>query len=269
VDLVTVVTEGDRRPAGCAPGVGVFVTALEEALAAGRVDLAVHSAKDVPLEERESLVVAAHPGPRADPRDVLVAAAGGMTLATLPRGSVFGTDSPRRAGLVLAERPDLLHRPLHGNVDTRLRKLAAGEVDALILAAAGLDRLDLADRIDERLEPERIAPAPGQGALAVQCRVDDPVTRAVVSELDDPELRLCVLTERAVLEATGGSCRAPVGALARVRDGRLHLLAAAAAPDGSERCHVCLEADPVECAGRALAEAAGAELQRRVVSHVA
>jgi hydroxymethylbilane synthase len=228
----------------------------------------VHSAKDVPLEEREGLVVAAYPGPRADPRDVLVTAAGGATLAGLPVGAVFGTDSPRRAGLVLAERRDLRHRPLHGNVDTRLRKLAAAEVDALILAAAGLDRLDLTARIDERLEPERVAPAPGQGALAVQCRADDLGTRALLKGLDDPGLRLCVLTERAVLEATGGSCRAPVGALARMRGARLHLLAAAAAPDGSERWHVCLEAEAAEKAGRSLAERAGMELQRRVVSHV-
>jgi hydroxymethylbilane synthase len=269
VELVTVVTEGDRRPIDLSPGVGVFVTALEQALAAGEVDLAVHSAKDVPLETREGLVVAAFPAPREDARDVLVTAAGGATLDTLPAGAVFGTDSPRRAGFVLHRRPDLRHRPLHGNVDTRLRRLDAGEVDALVLAAAGVDRLGAGGRVDERLEPELVAPAPGQGALAVQCRADDPAVLAVASALDDPALRLAVLTERHVLTCTGGSCRAPVGALAGVAGGRLCLLAAAAAPDGSERCVVYLEGEPTAASGRELAGRAGGELLKKVVSLVA
>jgi hydroxymethylbilane synthase len=269
VELVTVVTEGDRRPIDLSPGVGVFVTALEQALAAGEVDLAVHSAKDVPLETREGLVVAAFPAPREDARDVLVTAAGGATLDTLPAGAVFGTDSPRRAGFVLHRRPDLRHRPLHGNVDTRLRRLDAGEVDALVLAAAGVDRLGAGGRVDERLEPELLAPAPGQGALAVQCRADDPAVLAVASALDDPALRLAVLTERHVLTCTGGSCRAPVGALAGVAGGRLCLLAAAAAPDGSERCVVYLEGEPTAASGRELAGRAGGELLKKVVSLVA
>jgi hydroxymethylbilane synthase len=268
VELVTVVTEGDRRPVDLAPGIGVFVTALEQALAAGAVDLAVHSAKDVPLEVREGLVVAAFPAPREDPRDVLITAAGGATLDGLPPGASFGTDSPRRAGFVLHRRPDLRHRPLHGNVDTRLRRLDAGEVDALVLAAAGVDRLGAAGRVDQRLEPELVAPAPGQGALAVQCRSDDVDVVAALAALDDPALRLAVLTERHVLTATGGSCRAPVGALAGVTAGRLHLLAAAAAPDGSERCVVCLEGAPTEAAGRDLAERAGGELMKKVVNLV-
>jgi len=269
VELVTVVTEGDRRPVDLSPGVGVFVTALEQALADGAVDLAVHSAKDVPLETREGLVVAAFPAPREDPRDVLVTAAGGATLDGLPAGASFGTDSPRRAGFVLHRRPDLLHRPLHGNVDTRLRRLDAGEVDALVLAAAGVDRLGAGARVDQRLEPELVAPAPGQGALAVQCRAGDPAVLAAVSALDDPCLRLAVHAERHVLVATGGSCRAPVGALATVTASRLLLVAAAAAPDGSERCVVVLEGAPTEAAGRELAERAGAELMKKVVSLVA
>lgn len=269
VELVTVVTEGDRRPIDLSPGVGVFVTALEQALVEGAVDLAVHSAKDVPLETRQGLVVAAFPAPREDARDVLVTAAGGAGLDMLPAGAVFGTDSPRRAGFVLHRRPDLRHRPLHGNVDTRLRRLDAGEVDALVLAAAGIDRLGAAGRVDQRLDPELVAPAPGQGALAVQCRSGDTAVLAAVAALDDPALRLAVLTERHVLTATGGSCRAPVGALASVTGGRLCLFAAAAAPDGSERCAMYLEGEPTEAAGRELAGRAGGELLKKVVSLVA
>jgi hydroxymethylbilane synthase len=270
VEVVTVVTDGDRRQMdGVAAGIGVFVTALEEALAEERVDLAVHSAKDVPLETRPGLLVAAFPAPREDPRDVLVTAAGGGRLDALPAGAVFGTDSPRRAGFILAARPDLSHRPLHGNVDTRLRWLDAGEVDALVLAAAGLDRLGAGRRADQRLDPELVAPAPGQGALAVQCRADDDRTRAAVAALDDPGLRLAVLTERRVLEVTGGTCRAPVGALAGVIGGRLRLLAAAAAPDGSERCLVSIEDEATAAAAAGLAERAGTELLRKVVTLVA
>jgi hydroxymethylbilane synthase len=269
VELVTVVTDGDRRPIDLSPGVGVFVTALEQALLDGAVDLAVHSAKDLPLAMREELAVAAFAGPRADPRDALVTAVGGFTLETLPQGATFGTDSPRRAGFVLHRRPDLRHRPIHGNVDTRLRRLGAGEVDALVLAAAGLDRLESRGRIDQRLEAEVVPPAPGQGALAVQCRARDSRVFEALAALDDPALRLAVQTERRVLDATGGSCRAPVGALAGVSGGRLFLLAGAAAPDGSA-CHVLvLEDDPTEAAGLRMAEQAGQELMNKVVSHVA
>jgi hydroxymethylbilane synthase len=195
VELVTIVTDGDTPPEGDTPGVGVFVTALEEALAGGRVDIAVHSAKDVPLECRAGLVVAAYPE-RADPRDVLVTARGGATLRTLPGGARVGTDSPRRAGFLLSWRPDLRVVPLHGNVDTRLRRLAGGEADALVLAAAGLVRLDALDRIDEWLEPDVVAPAPGQGALAIQCRASDRAALRLIGALDDPAVRLAVATER-------------------------------------------------------------------------
>ena len=268
VELVTVITEGDRRPVDLSPGVGVFVTALEEALADGEIDLAVHSAKDVPLASRDGLVVVAYPE-REDPSDVLVTAAGGCRLDALPAGAWFGTDSPRRAGFVLHVRPDLRHRPLHGNVDTRLRRLDAGEVDALVLAAAGLDRLGAGERIDERLSPEVVTPAPGQGALAAQCRTADTRVLQAVAELDEPAIRLAVLTERWVLQATGGSCRAPVGALASVIGNRLALLAAAAAPDGSERHVVRLEDEATEAGAVRLAEEAGRELMQKVVSLVA
>jgi hydroxymethylbilane synthase len=269
VELVTVVTEGDRRPIDMSPGIGVFVTALEQALADGAVDLAVHSAKDVPLVQREGLAIAAFPAPREDPRDALCTARGGATLDSLPAGATFGTDSPRRAGFVLSHRPDLRHRPIHGNVDTRLRRLVAGEVDALVLAASGLDRLGSGARIDQRLEPELVPPAPGQGVLAVQCRANDDEVRRVLGEIDDPTIRLAVTTERRVLEATGGSCRAPVGALASVTGGRLCLLAGAAAPDGGERCVFSLEGGTTEAEALRLAEQAGARLMNMVVDHVA
>lgn len=269
VELVTVVTEGDRRPIDLSPGVGVFVTALEQALVDGAVDLAVHSAKDVPLVLRDSLVIAAFPAPREDPRDALCTSRGGLTLDSLPAGATFGTDSPRRAGFVLSHRPDLRHRPIHGNVDTRLRRLRAGEVDALVLAASGLDRLGSGAQIDQRLEPEVVPPAPGQGILAVQCRSDDDEVRRLLAGIDDPDIRLAVRTERRVLEATGGSCRAPVGALASVTGGRLCLLAGAAAPDGSERCVLSLEGGATEPEALRLAEQAGAQLVNKVVTHVA
>lgn len=264
VELIEVVTEGDLRPAGLSAGEGVFVAALEDRLAAGHVDLAVHSAKDVPLQQHPDLVIGAFPE-RADPRDVLVARRPGTDLAGLTPGSVVGTDSPRRAGFLLSRRPDVRHRALHGNVDTRLRKLADGEVDALVLAAAGLDRLGAADRVDERFDASVLPPAPGQGALAVQCRSEDADIRELLRSLDQPEIRMAVMAERRVLEATGGTCRSPVGALATVSGRAIRLLAGAAAPDGSAQHILQLEAEATEAACLRLAEQAAAEL----LDHVA
>jgi len=236
VEVVTIVTTGDVRPIDTPWGEGAFVDAIEAALRAGEVDAAVHSAKDVPLEtgERDDLIVAAYPV-RADPRDALVARRRGRRLATLPAGSVVGTDSPRRTGFILAARPDLRVVPLHGNVDTRLRRLDEGVVDALALAVAGLDRLGRADRIDEVLDAMRTPPAPGQGALAIQVRADDATARRAVGQLDDPLVRWAVELERAVLRATGGDCRAPVGALAQPDGDTLTLLAGSVRPDGRDR----------------------------------
>jgi hydroxymethylbilane synthase len=265
VELVPIVTDGDLGNGR--GGVGAFVTALERALVEGRVDIAVHSAKDVPLRSLDVLAVAAYPE-RADPRDALVARRGMATLADLPAAAAVGTDSPRRAGFLLSWRPDLRVRPLSGNVDTRLRRLEAGEVDVLVLAAAGLDRLGLAHRVDLRLEPEVMPPAPGQGALAVQCRVGDAATAASLARLDDAAIRLAVTTERLVLEATGGTCRSPVGAVARVVEDRLRLLAGAAALDGATRHVVDLETDATEPAARRLAAEAGRQLLEKVVTLV-
>jgi hydroxymethylbilane synthase len=263
VEVVEIVTEGDVRPVGMSAGEGVFVAALERQLAAGHVDLAVHSAKDVPLRLHPDLVIGAYPE-RTDARDVLVTRSGRDSLQGLAPGSVVGTDSPRRAGFVLSRRPDLSHRPLHGNVDTRLRKLDRGEADGLVLAAAGLERLGSANRIDERFEAAVVPPAPGQGALAVQCRVDAGELLVLLARIDRPGVRLAVAAERRVLEATGGTCRSPVGALATVHGDRLRLLAGAAAPDGSARHVVELESETTEEAGARLAEEAAAELLRHV-----
>jgi glutamate-1-semialdehyde 2,1-aminomutase len=230
VDLVTVRTLGDERPPDTAWGEGAFVGALEAALLAGEVDLAVHSAKDVPTAEDTRLAIAAYPR-REDPRDALVARDPGMTLEALPAGSRVGTDSPRRTAFLRACRPDLRVHPLHGNVDTRLRRLDGGETDALVLAVAGLSRLGLAGRIGQILPADVVPPAPGQGSLAVQCRAGDEATRSLVSRLDDPSTRAAVEAERAFLRASGGGCRAPIGALARVQDGEIVLIGALARVD--------------------------------------
>lgn len=229
--LVTVETAGDRRPVDAPWGDGVFVAAIERELIAGRIDVGVHSAKDLPTAPDDRMRIAAYL-PRADPRDALVIRAGlGTGLADLPSGARVGTDSPRRTGFVLAHRPDLALRPLHGNVDTRLRRLDAGDADALILASAGLDRLGLGERIAERLDPATVPPAPGQGAIAVQVRSDDPIAE-VVGRLDDLPTRQVVEAERAFLAACGGGCRSPIGALATVSDGVLEIQGGRVEPDG-------------------------------------
>ncbi len=262
VELVRIVTEGDVRPVDMSPGEGVFVAAIARALTAGEIEIAVHSAKDVPLEEDPELVIAAYPE-RADPRDVLVTRNGGESLDTLPRGATVGTDSPRRAGFLRAARPDLLVVPLHGNVETRLQRLDQGEVDALVLAAAGIDRLGRSERIDQRLDPELIPPAPGQGALAVQARRSDIELLRLLPSFDLGSVRLAVETEREVLKATGGTCRAPVGALASVDGDSFTLLVAGVNSDGT-----CKRVEHIQGACmEALELAAGAG--RRLVAEVA
>jgi hydroxymethylbilane synthase len=234
VVVVPIVTEGDVRPVDMSPGEGVFVAAIARALLSEEIDLAVHSAKDVPLEEDPGLAIAAYPE-RADPRDALITPRGGGSLESLPHGAVVGTDSPRRAGFLLAARPDLKVIPLHGNVETRLQRLDGGAADALVLAAAGIDRIGRQARIDERFQPDVIAPAPGQGALAVQVRRSDARLMVLISAIDDGDVRLAVEAERAVLRATGGTCRAPVGALASVVGDEFALLAGGVNSDGSDK----------------------------------
>jgi hydroxymethylbilane synthase len=234
VELVPIVTEGDTRPIDMSPGEGVFVAAIARSLLDGSIDIGVHSAKDIPLEEEADLVIAAYPE-RADPRDVLITRTGGQALSSLAQGATVGTDSPRRAGFIRAARPDLRVVSLHGNVDTRLKRLDEGVVDAIVIAAAGVDRLDQGGRIDQRLDPEVVAPAPGQGAIAIQARRSDAELLAVLSEVDDADVRFAVEVEREVLKATGGTCRAPVGAVVSARQGEFSLLVAGVNSDGSSK----------------------------------
>ena len=233
VTLVPIVTEGDVRPIDMSAGEGVFVAAIARSLLDGRIDIAVHSAKDIPLVEEPELVVAAYPQ-RADARDALITRAGGASLASLPHGSTVGTDSPRRTGFLRAARPDLRVVALHGNVDTRLWRLDEGTVDALVVAAAGVDRLGFGERIDRRLEAAIVAPAPAQGALAIQAHRAGAGLVRVLREIDAPDIRFAVEVEREVLRATGGTCRAPVGALAEVRGDAFELLVAGVNSDGSD-----------------------------------
>ncbi|MEV6233014.1 hydroxymethylbilane synthase [Saccharopolyspora shandongensis] len=216
--LVAVKTPGDLSMAPIAEiGVGVFTSALREALAAGEVDVAVHSFKDLPTEPDPRLSLAAVPV-REDPRDALVAR-DGLTLGELPPGSVVGTGSPRRASQLRALGLGLEVRSIRGNVDTRLRKVTDGELDAVVLARAGLARVGRLAVITETLDPLQMLPAPAQGALAVECRVDDVDTEHLLqSVLDDQASRAAVAAERAMLSALEAGCSAPVGALAEVVD---------------------------------------------------
>ncbi len=235
VRLERIRTAGDRladAPLGPAGGKGLFVKEIEEALLEGRIDLAVHSLKDVPAELPAGLTLAAFPA-REDARDVLVARTG-ATLNVLPQGAAVGTGSLRRQAQLLALRPDLKVVPIRGNVDTRLRKLDSGEVDALILAAAGLRRLGLVGRVTEYLAPDRMVPAIGQGALALEVRERD-LAGAVgeaVRALDHAETRAAVLAERAFLRALGGDCKTPVAAHARLAGTQIRLTGLVASWDG-------------------------------------
>ncbi len=236
--LVTVATPGDQStaPIERLGTTGVFTTTLREALLRGAVDLVVHSGKDLPTGPVPGLRVAAFPA-REDPRDALVWP-GGTSLEALPPGARIGTGSPRRAALLRAIGNHLEIVPMRGNVDTRLRKLADGKVDALVLAMAGLARLGLLDAAVTPLDPSLFMPAPAQGVLAVECRTDDALTAAQLAALDHAPTRAAAITERGFLAALGAGCSAPVGALAEVAavtgaDAAVRLSGLIAAPDGS------------------------------------
>ncbi len=224
VEIVRVRTEGDRvtAPLSTLGGTGVFVTALREAVIRGECDVAVHSLKDLPTMPSDGVVVAAVPR-REDPRDALCAREG-WTLATLPTGARVGTGSPRRAAQLLAARPDLEVVDIRGNVDTRLARVAPGDLDAVVLARAGLARLGRLDAITEVIDPAVMTPAPGQGALGIEVRSPGSVDSlgedlaTALTQLDDPRTRLEVFAERALLNRLEAGCAAPVGALARVED---------------------------------------------------
>ncbi|HEX6328893.1 MAG TPA: hydroxymethylbilane synthase [Jiangellaceae bacterium] len=237
VELVQISTRGDtsREPLAKIGGAGVFVSALRDAVLAREVDLAVHSLKDLPTAPAPRLVVAAIPG-REDPRDV-VCARDGLTLAELPEGSLVGTGAPRRAAQIEALGLGLKIVDVRGNVDTRLAKVADGNLDAVVLARAGLARLGRLDAITEILDPIQVLPAPGQGALAVECRDDDTGLIGVLTALDDHTTRSAVLAERTLLAALEAGCSAPVGAYAEAGEGdeglELYLRAVVVSPDGA------------------------------------
>ena len=240
VELVEVSTEGDldrATPLAQLGGTGVFVSALRAALTEGRVDLAVHSLKDLPTAPDDATTVAAMPA-REDPRDALVAR-DGLTLGELPAGASIGTGSPRRRAQLEALGLGLVVTGLRGNVDTRLRAVSEGRLDAVILAAAGLRRLGRIGEATELLDPIQMLPAPGQGALAVEVRAGDAVTASVVAALDHADTRTCVTAERALLAELEAGCSAPVGALAEVVEGvdgpELSLRAVVSTPDGIVR----------------------------------
>jgi hydroxymethylbilane synthase len=261
VEIVAMRTEGDRRFAARLAdvgGKGLFVREIEDALLAGRIDVAVHSLKDLPAELPEGLTLAAFPR-REDPRDVLVTAAG-ATLETLRPGATIGTSSLRRRALLLAARSDLVVEPLRGNVDTRLAKLAAGECDGIVLAAAGLRRLALAPGHAQALPVETFVPAVGQGILAVETRAGDRSTSRLTDGLDDADTRACALAERGYLRRLGASCNTPMAAHAVLdRSGerpRLRMMALVASEDGRRilRADAAGSPDAAADVGRGLAE---------------
>ena len=223
VELVEIKTRGDEhQDLGSLPGMGHFTSELEAALGEGRIDVAVHSLKDLPVDESVGVTVVAIPL-RHDSSDSLISSSG-ASLMSLARGSRIGTGSPRRAALLMSHRPDLDVVEIRGNVDTRIRKVDEGRYDAVVLATAGLLRLGLEDRISEKLDVREFPPAPGQGALAVQMRDEDSELHRVVKSLDNPDARVTSGAERAFLRGLGGGCTLPVGAHAWREADQLKLL---------------------------------------------
>jgi hydroxymethylbilane synthase len=263
VELVHIVTEGDTSSAAIAQlgGTGVFVTAIRRALVEGSVDLAVHSYKDLPTAPEPGLILAAVPR-REDPRDALVAR-DGLTLGELPPGAKVGTGAPRRVAQLRALGLGLELVPIRGNVDTRLGRVVGGDgpgdLDAVVLARAGLSRLGRVDVITETLDPLQVLPAPAQGALAVECRIGDGRTRELLGRLEDPHTRFCVIAERSTLAALEAGCSAPVAAYAEIAEGddgpELFLRASVTALDGSDAVRGSITGAPAASAdlGRALA----------------
>jgi hydroxymethylbilane synthase len=259
-EITVIRTSGDRFPQAAISAMsvkGVFIKELEDALLDRSVDLAVHSMKDVPTKIPEGLVFPAIPS-REDPSDCLVSRSGAKWQELPPHARV-GTGSLRRQAQLLKVRPDLDIRELRGNVDTRLKKLDAGEFDAIVLAKAGLDRLGLSERITEVFSPEMMLPAVGQGALGIECRADDQATRTLLEKLDHTETRAAVTAERALLAELEGGCQVPLGAHGRVANGRLMLDAVVLALDGTDALRRAASGDPSQ------AEEIGRRLGRELI----
>jgi hydroxymethylbilane synthase len=259
VDLTTAGDELADAPLERMEGTGFFTSTLERALLEGRIDVAVHSCKDLPVESTAALALGAIP-PRGPVEDALCARAG-VTLATLPAGARVGTSSLRRQAQLRALRPDLDYRPLRGNVPTRIERVTRGELDAVVLARAGLERLGLGHHITEVLPLERVLTAPAQGALAVQVRAGEAGLISDLAPLDDRDTRRAVEAERTVLHQLRGGCSVPVGAFARIEGGRVRVDAGVFAPEGDRSLRVQVEGEEAEAVGREAAQrllAAGA-----------
>ncbi len=259
-EIIVIKTSGDKFQEAAIGQMGlkgVFIKELEDALLAGRVDLAVHSMKDVPTELPDGLQISAITK-RDEARDCIVAR-GGEKLDDLKSGARVGTSSLRRQSQLRHRRRDLDVRDLRGNVDTRLRKLDAGEFDAIVLAKAGLDRLGLGGRATEVLDPEVMLPAVGQGALGIETRANDAETVGIIRDFDDEETRPCVEAERALLAELQGGCQVPLGAWARIEKGELRIEAAVLSVEGAG----CVRGDA--CGAISSAEAIGRELGRRLL----
>ena len=235
VEILPLSTEGDRNHADHlydAGGKGLFIKEIEEALLDGRADIAVHSTKDLPAGATDGLAIAAFLE-RADPRDALLSEKY-KSLAEIPAGGSIGTSSPRRKSLLLAMRPDLTVIPFRGNITTRIEKMQQGQCDATILAAAGLRRLGMEEVIQDYFTPEHMLPAIGQGAIALQCRNDDRILANMVHRINHTPTALCILAERAFLQAIGGSCHQPLAAYAELTASvDVHLRALIASEDGT------------------------------------
>ena len=260
VELLPMTTRGDElldRRLDQAGGKGLFVKELELAMSAGRADLAVHSMKDVPADLPEGFVIAAVSA-REDPRDALVSGRYG-SLDEMPAGAIVGTSSLRRSAQLMERHPRLALRVLRGNVDTRLAKLDRGEYDAVVLAAAGLVRLGLESRIRVRLAEEESLPAPGQGALGIECLAARSDVRALLAGIADEASALCVRAERAVSRALGGSCTVPLAAYAQFSSGRISLRALVASPDGARVVRASAQGHDPEAVGAAAADALRAQ----------
>lgn len=265
-----ITTQGDKildKPLPEIGGKGLFTQELEAELLSGAVHCAVHSLKDLPVDNITGLTVGCIPA-RAEVRDALISAHG-YTVSTLPIGASVGTSSLRRAAQILSLRPDLRIESLRGNVDTRLRKALDGQYDAIILAGAGLTRLGLESHITEWLSLDAMLPAPGQGALAVQCRADDDKTLALLSKFEDGATRKAVAGERAFLQGLGGGCSVPVAAYASVSDGIIELTGLVISEDGKKAIHVNRTGTNAHLLGNELAHRAVAQGADEILNLIA
>jgi len=260
VQTILITTTGDKildRPLYDSGGKGLFVREIEQALLSSQIDFAVHSCKDVPvttpLVDQSDLIIAAIPK-RLDPRDVLISPHG-STIDELPKGCIVGTSSLRRQCQLLHRRPDLQIKPIRGNIDTRIKKLSNNEFAATILALAGLTRASLFDESQMYpIPPEEMLPAPGQGALALQCRRNDQHIRDILAQLDDPHSRIAVEAERSVVAALNCDCHSPIAVLARIENQTFHLRAALGQRDGQPPIHYANSQAPIAIRAGTIAE---------------